>query len=143
MTALSGHRLLFVCGGSDKKNSDAAFKKAAKVATAETSKLGADIGKAIRTADSGSDAALATTFDGLTARGRAILDKLKALKPPDSARQKVDDLIAALTTGAKDLNAIASAIHAGDGKGAGAATQTLAKDSPPIKSARLALQAEL
>jgi hypothetical protein len=129
--------------GSDSKTSDAAFKKDAKAATAKVTKLGDDIGLAIQTAGTTPDAELGKTFDALTARGRTIIGDLKALKPPDSAKQRVDDLIAALTTGARDLDAIATAVHASDGKAAGAATRTLATDSPAIKSARVALEGEL
>jgi hypothetical protein len=135
--------MLAVGCGSDSKKSDDAFKKDAQAATAQTTQLGADLSDAIQSAGTTSDAKLATVFDNLTTRGRKLVAKLKALDPPDSARQEVDDLIAAVTTGAKDLDAIATAVRASDAKAATAATRKIGADSPAIKSARIALQGEL
>lgn len=135
--------MLVACSGGDSKKSDDAFKTDAKAATAQTTQLGADLAAAVQSAGSTSDAKLAKTFEALTTRGRALVARLKALKPPNSARQEVDDLIAALTTGAKDLDAIATAVRASDAKAATAATRQIGADSPAIKSARVALQGEL
>ena len=132
------------CGGSDDSSSDEAeFKSAAKAASAETSKIGDDLGSAIQAADKQTDAELATQFTDLASRARAVVADLNGLKPPDEARAKVNALVSALGTGAQDLDAIATAARANDADSARSATVTLVKDSPAIKSAREALDAEL
>lgn len=127
------------CGGDDSKKKAADFNKGAKAATAQTSQLGTDLGSA----SSQTDAQLAVGFRGLTTRARAIVAKLRALKPPDSARKDVDALAAALSTGAKDLDAIATAARSSDVAAAKTATQVLLADSPAIKSANRALKADV
>lgn len=133
------------CGGDNDatKKKDADFKEDATAAATQTSQLGKDLGSAIEGAGSTTDAQLAKTFSDLTSRARAVVAKLRALEPPDKARQKVDDLAAALSTGAKDLAAIATAVRSSDAAGARTATQTLVSDSPAIKTANDALKAEL
>jgi hypothetical protein len=138
--------LLAGCGGGDEDNKpdDAKFKTAALVTTNQISQIGQDLGATLRRARRSSDAALAKQFSGLASRTRASVAKLKALHPPDSARQEVAALTAALSTGADDLAAITSAVRTSDAKAAGAATKTLVGDhSPPIKKANDALKAEL
>jgi hypothetical protein len=138
------------CGSSDKKSSDdtakkaaAAYQASAKAATAETTKIGNDIGTSIQGADKQTDAELAATFTDLASRARAVVADLNALKPPADDKAKVNALVGALGTGAQDLDAIATAARANDASSARAATVTLVKDSPAIKAAKEALDAEL
>ena len=133
------------CGGGDDdaKDDTVKFETGAKAATAETTKIGDDIGKAIQAAPDETDAALAATFTGLANRARAVVADLNSLEPPTEARPEVNALAAALGTGAQDLDAIATAARANDASSARAATESLVRDSPPIKAAKDALNTEL
>lgn len=143
------------CGGDSKKDDDAAdaakakataqavFKKGAKAATTETTKIGDDLGTAIQGADKQTDAALAADFTSLASRARGVVGDLNALETPQESRAEVTALVGALTTGAQDLDAIATAARAHDASSARSATQTLVQDSPAIKSAKEALEAEI
>ena len=143
------------CGGDSKKDDEAAaaakakaaaaaaFKTGAKAATAETTKIGDDLGKAIQGAEEETDAALAATFTSLAGRARGVVDDLNALETPQESRAEVTALVGALTTGAQDLDAIATAARAHDASSARSATETLVRDSPAIKAAKDALDAEL
>jgi len=137
--------LMAGCGGSDDKSDDAAaaFKKSAASLAAKTSLVGDDLGTAISTASSKTDAQLTATFTDLTSRARSIVTELRALDPTDSARQKVADLAEALDVGANDLDTIAKAAANSDANGAKSATEKLVADSPTIKQANDALKAEL
>ena len=130
-------------GGDDAKQDTAKFESGAKAATAETTKIGSDIGTAIQAAPNETDAELAATFTDLASRARAVVADLNALDPPAASRAKVNALVGALGTGAQDLDAIATAARAHDASSARAATETLGRDSPAIKSAKDALDAEL
>lgn len=143
------------CGGDDKKDDGAAdaakakataaaaFKTGAKTATEETTKIGDDLGTAIQGADQETDAALAATFTSLATRARGVVADLNALETPQESRAEVTALVGALTTGAQDLDAIATAARAHDASSARSATQTLVQDSPAIKTAKEALEAEI
>jgi hypothetical protein len=133
------------CGGGDDKSDDgaAAFKKSAASLAAKTSLVGDDLGTAISTASTKTDAQLTATFTDLTSRARSIVTQLKALEPTDSARQKVADLAEALDVGANDLDTIAKAAANSDADAAKSATQKLVTDSPTIKQANDALKSEL
>jgi hypothetical protein len=130
-------------GGDDAKNDTAKFESGAKAATTETTKIGTDIGTAIQTASKQTDAELAATFTDLASRARAVVADLNALDPPAASRAKVNALVSALGTGAQDLDAIGAAARGHDASSARSATQTLVGDSPPIKAAKNALDAEL
>lgn len=143
------------CGGSDsddtatetatasQQQQAAAFKSGATAATAATTKIGTDLGAAIQSASSQTDAQLAATFTDLAARSRAVVADLNALDPPAASRAKVNALVGALSTGAQDLDAIATAARAGDAASAKSATETLVRDSPAIMAAKDALDADL
>ena len=132
------------CGGGGEKSDDgAAFKKDAASLAAKTSLLGDDLGTAITTASTKTDAQLTAKFTELTSRARTIVTQLKALEPTDSARQKVADLAEALDVGTGDLDAITKAATNGDAAGAKTATEKIVADSPAIKEANDALKAEL
>jgi hypothetical protein len=133
------------CGGSDDKSDKgaAAFKKSAASLAAKTTLVGDDLGTAISTASTKTDAQLTATFTDLTSRARGIVTELKALEPTDSARQKVADLAEALDVGANDLDTIAKAAANSDADAAKSATQKLVGDSPTIKQANDALKSEL
>jgi len=143
------------CGGDSKKDDEAAaaakakavaaaaFKKGAKAATAETTKIGNDLGTAIQGANKETDAALAATFTSLATRARAVVADLNELETPQESRAEVTALVGALSTGAQDIDAIATAAHAHDASSARSATETLVRDSPAIKAAREALEAEI
>jgi hypothetical protein len=132
------------CGGDDKSDDGAAaFKKSAASLAAKTSLVGDDLGTALSTASTKTDAQLTATFTDLTSRARSIVTQLKALEPTDSARQKVADLAEALDVGANDLDTIAKAAANSDADAAKSATQKLVTDSPTIKQANDALKSEL
>jgi len=143
------------CGGDSKEDdaaadaakakatAEAAFKKGATAATAETTKIGEDLGTAIQGASRQTDAALAATFTSLAGRARGVVSDLNALETPQETRAEVTALVGALTTGAQDLDAIATAARANDASSARSATETLVRDSPAIKAAKDALDAEL
>ena len=143
------------CGGDSKKDDEAAaaakakaaaaaaFKTGAKAATAETTKIGEDLGTAIQGADKQTDAALAAEFGRLATRARGVVGDLNALETPQASRAEVTALVGALTTGAQDLDAIATAARAHDASSARSATQTLVQDSPAIKTAKEALESEI
>jgi len=136
--------LLAGCGGGgDKSDSGAVFKKDAASLAAKTSLLGDDLGTAITTASTKTDAQLTAKFTDLTSRARTIVAQLKALKPTDSARQKVADLAESLDVGATDLDAITKAATNSDADAAKTATEKIVADSPAIKEANDALKAEL
>lgn len=120
-----------------------AFKTGAKAATTETTKIGDDLGTAIQGADKQTDAALAATFTSLAGRARGVVSDLNALQTPQESRAEVTALVGALSTGAQDLDAIATAARGSDASSARSATETLVKDSPAIKAAKDALDAEL
>jgi len=130
-------------GGDDAKQDTAKFESGAKAATAETTKIGSDIGTAVRAASKQTDAQLAAEFTDLAARARAVVSDLNALEPPAAARAKVNALVGALGTGAQDLDAIAAAARGHDASSARSATVTLVRDSPAITVAKDALDAEL
>ena len=121
----------------------AAFKTGAKAATTETTKIGEDLGTAIQGADKQTDAALAAEFGRLATRARGVVGDLNALETPQASRAEVTALVGALTTGAQDLDAIATAARAHDASSARSATQTLVQDSPAIKTAKEALESEI
>jgi hypothetical protein len=143
------------CGDDSKKDDEAAaaakakaaaaaaFKTGAKAATTDTTKIGDDLGTAIQGADKETDAALAATFTSLASRARNVVADLNALETPQESRAEVTALVGALTTGAQDLDAIATAARAHDASWARSATETLVRDSPAIKAAKDALDAEL
>ena len=143
------------CGGDSEKDdaaadaakakaaAAAAFKTGAKAATTETTKIGDDLGEAIQGADKQTDAALAAEFTSLASRARGVVGDLNALETPQESRAEVTALVGALTTGAQDLDAIATAARAHDASSARSATQTLVQDSPAIKTAKEALEAEI
>jgi hypothetical protein len=141
------------CGGDDDKSGDAAktttvdavavYRTSAKAATAETTKIGDEIGTSIQAADTQTDAQLAATFTDLASRARAVVADLNALAPPADDKAKVNALVSALGTGAQDLDAIATAARANDASSARSATVTLVRDSPSIKAAKDALDAQL
>lgn len=143
------------CGGDGKQDDEAAaaakakaaaaaaFKTGAKAATTETTKIGDDLGKAIQGAENETDAALAATFTSLASRARGVVADLNALETPQESRAEVTALVGALTTGAQDLDAIATAARSNDAASARSATETLVRDSPAIKAAKDALDAEL
>ncbi len=142
------------CGGDSKDDgaadaakakaaAAAAFKTAATAATAETTKIGDDLGTAIQGAGKETDAALAATFTNLASRARGVVANLNALETPQDSRAEVTALVGALTTGAQDLDAIATGARAHDASSARSATQTLVRDSPAIKAAKDALEAKL
>ena len=143
------------CGGDSKKDDEAAaaakakaaaaaaFKTGAKAATAETTKIGEDLGTAIQGAGKQTDATLAATFTSLASRARGVVTDLNALETPQESRAEVTALVGALTTGAQDLDAIATAARSNDAASARSATVTLVRDSPAIKAAKDALDAEL
>lgn len=140
------------CGDDNGKSDDAAkakaaaaaaFKTGAKTATAATTKIGEDLGTAIQGADKETDAALAATFTSLATRARSVVADLNALDTPQESRAEVTALVGALTTGAQDIDAIATAARAHDASSARSATETLVRDSPAIKAAREALEAEI
>ena len=143
------------CGGDSKKDDEAAdaakakaaataaFKKGAEAATTETTQIGDDLGTAIQGASKQTDAALAAEFTSLASRARGVVSDLNALQTPLQSRAEVTALAGALTTGAQDLDAIATAARAHDASSARSATQTLVQDSPAIKTAKEALEAEI
>ncbi|MEA2191147.1 MAG: hypothetical protein QOI73_1268 [Solirubrobacteraceae bacterium] len=144
LAAVATATLLAGCGGGDDKNKDTAkFDSGAKAATTETTKIGTDIGTAIQTASKQTDAELAATFTDLASRARGVVADLNALDPPAASRAKVNALVSALGTGAQDLDAIGTAARGHDASSARSATQTLVGDSPPIKAAKDALDADL
>jgi hypothetical protein len=132
--------LIAGCGGDDKSDDVADFKKDAAAAAAKTTLLGDDLGTAISTASSKTDAQLTATFADLTTRAKAIVADLRALKPNDASRQKVADLSEALDVGATDLEAIKTAAANSDADAARSATEKLVTDSPAIKDANAALK---
>jgi len=143
------------CGGDSKKDDDAAdaakakaaaaaaFKTGAKAATTETTEIGDDLGEAIQGAEKQTDAALAAEFTSLASRARGVVGDLNALETPQESRAEVTALVGALTTGAQDLDAIATAARAHDASSARSATTTLVQDSPAIKTAKEALEEEI
>jgi hypothetical protein len=143
LAAVATATLLAGCGGGGDDKDTAKFESGAKAATTETTKIGTDIGTAIQTASKQTDAELAATFTDLASRARGVVADLNALDPPAASRAKVNALVSALGTGAQDLDAIGTAARGHDASSARSATQTLVGDSPPIKAAKDALDADL
>lgn len=146
LAALATAALVAGCGGGDgddAKPDTAKFQSDAKAAATETGKIGADIGTAVQGARNQTDAELAASFTELASRARAVVADLNGLDPPAASRAKVNALVGALGTGAQDLDAIATAARAHDAASARAATVTLGRDSPAIKVAKDALEADL
>ena len=153
LAAAASAALIAGCGGDDDKSDDgaktatvdavAAYQTSAKAATDETTKIGNEIGTSIEAADTQTDAQLAATFTDLASRARAVVADLNALEPPADDKAKVNALVSALGTGAQDLDAIAAAARSNDASSARSATVTLVRDSPAIKAAKEALEAEL
>ncbi len=107
------------------------------------SAIGEDLGTTIEGAEKETDSALAAAFARLADRSREAVADLEALKPPADTRREVDGLVAALGTGARDLDAIAVAARGNNAQAAASATATLVNDSPAISSANNALKAKL
>ncbi|MGI8730422.1 MAG: hypothetical protein ACR2LK_10615 [Solirubrobacteraceae bacterium] len=143
-----GSLLVAGCGGDDSKQSTAEFTKAATAATSETSKIGQDVGEAVTTARTQTDAALESSFGELTERVRDVVDDLEALDPPDEASAKVDALAEALEGAAEHLDRIAMAAGSSDPEpgrveAARDAAEKLVGDSPEIMKANATLKEQL
>jgi hypothetical protein len=105
--------------------------------------IGKDIGTAIEGARSSTDAQLADQFSALTVRVEGAVARLERLTVPASLRTALDQLQQALTIGAADLRAVATAARRHDAQAAKEAAQRLAGDSAGIRQARAAVEQQL
>jgi hypothetical protein len=110
---------------------------------AEIGAIGRDLGTAVVNAPRASDAELADQFSALTVRAEAAVTRLEGLNVPARVDTALDDLREALSTGADDLRAVATAAREHDAQAAKEATQRLVSDSAGIKQARAEVEQQL
>jgi len=110
---------------------------------AEIVAIGRDLGSAVATAGSATDAELADRFSALAVRAEAAVTRLEGLNVPARVDTALDDLREALADGAEDLRAVATAAREHDAQAAREATQRLVGDSAGIRQARAQVEAQL
>jgi hypothetical protein len=115
------------------------LKQAFAPLNAQIVRIGDDIGTSIKGADKVTDAQLATQFAGLATRASGASIKVGKLQGATGATLTLQRrLQLALAKGASDLASIEAAVLAHSAARARTATIALIKDSPPIRSLRIA-----
>ncbi|MBB4664894.1 hypothetical protein [Conexibacter arvalis] len=110
---------------------------------AEIVAIGRDLGTAVRNAPGTADAELADQFSALTVRAESAVARLESLDVPADLDTAFDDLREALSDGAEDLRAVATAARQHDPQAAREATQRLVSDSAAIRAARAQVERQL
>jgi hypothetical protein len=103
--------------------------------------LGADVGAAIKAANSSTNEQLARRFGGYARRLDELRDRLDDLEPPAQLKGEHDRLTRAATETERALADVASAARAGDAAAAGAAATRLVRAGQDLDAARRAIDA--
>jgi hypothetical protein len=96
--------------------------------------LGLDLRKEITTAQTKTDAQLATEIAALAVRAKQQAALLSQLSPPAKYQSALQRLVTAFNAVAVDLQKISVAATKNDGPAAKAATETLIRDSAKVKT---------
>jgi soluble cytochrome b562 len=134
--------MLAGCGGSSGP-SLSSFKQGFVADKAQFSKLGTDLGAAVRGAGAKSNTELAAEFGALSSRATQQAALLRQLKPPSKYKTEVASLASGIDIVATNLHTIAAAATAGDPKAARAAAETLAENAAKVKAADQAVSSQL
>ncbi len=134
--------------GSSKSSTPAApslsaFKAGFAHDKAQFTKLGNELGLAIRTASKKTNSQLGAEFNTLASRATQQQTKLGKLNPPARYKAKVDELIADFGAVGKDMKAIATASSTNDAAAARSSATRLVKHSAALKTVDVALTAAL
>ena len=143
LTAILAALALAACGGSSGGDAPttADFRTEYAPISAVIRGIGDDIGAAVTTAKTKTDAQLQTQFGDLAKRTGTAADALENTHPPDDAaiKQARTQLITGVRQGASDLAAISAAASLSDAAAAKAATIKLINHSAGVKTPRLKL----
>jgi len=115
------------------------FKSGFSTDRTQFRKLGLDLQKAITTAQTKTDAQLATEIAALAVRAKQQAALLSQLSPPAKYQTDLQSLVTAFNAVAADLYKISVAATKNDGPAAKAATVTLIRDSVKVKAADVAI----
>ncbi len=143
LTAILAALALAACGGSSGGDAPttADFRTEYAPISAVIRGIGDDIGAAVTTAKTKTDAQLQSQFGDLAKRTGDAATALADTHPPDDAaiKQARTELITGVRQGASDLAAISSAASLSDAAAAKAATIKLVEHSAGVKTPRLKL----
>ena len=125
------------CGGSSTSNtvpSKAEYKQTYASLNTQINALGIAVGTAINKSTGKSNKAIATEFNDLADKSRALAKKIDDATPPDDAaiQKQQAALVAGLNTAADDLAAIGKASEKKDFKAAGTAAGKLTRDNAGV-----------
>jgi hypothetical protein len=129
------------CGSSGPSLSS--FKSGYQKQKAQFTSLGTDLGTAITSAQSKTDAQIATEFSALSSRTSQTALQLQKLNPPSKYKQQLNALIGDFNVVAADLASIASAGTAHNASAAKSAAEKLVSDAAKVKAADRSLTASL
>jgi hypothetical protein len=115
------------------------FKSGFSTDRVQFRKLGVDLQKDITTAQTKTDAQLATEIAALAVRAKQQAALLSQLSPPAKYQSALQSLVTAFNAVAADLHKISVAATNNDGPAAKAATVTLIHDSVKVKAADVAI----
>jgi hypothetical protein len=129
--------------GSSSAPSLSAFKSGFSANKATFRRLGLDLQKAIATAQSKTDAQLATDIGALSGRAKRQAASLAKLNPPSRFRADLHKLVAGFDAVAGDLRRISVAAAKRDAVSARAATVALLSDAARVKAGDSAISSGL
>jgi hypothetical protein len=115
--------------------SPSTFKSGFSTDRVQFRKLGLNLQKEITTAQSKTDAQLATEIAALAVRAKQQAALLSQLSPPAKYQSALQSLVTAFNAVAADLHKISVAATNDDGPAAKTATETLIHDSAKVKTA--------
>jgi hypothetical protein len=120
------------CGQSEKDK----YIDAYKPVNDRLLKVGTDIGTAVQSASTASDAGLAKKFDGLASRLETVKKDVDGLDTPADLKDESKALSATLAATTTDLRDISTAAKEKDGQGAATATLQLSKNAQTVNTAQ-------
>jgi hypothetical protein len=120
------------CGQSEKDK----YIDAYKPVNDRLLKVGTDIGTAVQTASTASDAGLATKFDGLAARLARVKKDVDGLVTPTELKDESKALSGTLAATETDLRDISTAAKKKNGQAAATATLQLSKNAQKVNTAQ-------
>jgi hypothetical protein len=149
--------ILAGCGSSSSKSSSAttaattsstatpsaSFKQSFRTVTGELKQTSGAIGTAFQTAQSKTDAQLATILRGLASRWQSQASQLQALQPPSNVAAEFSTLTAAASRVGPDLNTTATAVGNHSAGSAKRSTISILRDILAAKAAAQAIDRKL
>ena len=123
-------------GSSSTVPTKAEYKTTYSSLSNELSSLGQAVGKAINGSAGKSNKAIASEFNDLADKSRAMAKKIDDATPPDDAaiQKQQAALVSGLNTAADDLDAIGNAAGKKDFKAAGTAAGKLTRDNALVSN---------